>query len=88
MKAAVWDTYVKKKNGEIMHFDIIAPDHINDTALIFRYGKDYLETKGERGQELSTKECKFCHIENLAPAQEELIKRDGFFIIEMEGCNP
>jgi Domain of unknown function (DUF2024) len=24
MKVAVWDTYVNKKDGSIMHFDIIA----------------------------------------------------------------
>lgn len=26
MKVAVWDTYVKKKNGTIMNFDIMVPD--------------------------------------------------------------
>ena len=25
MNVAVWDTYVTKKDGNVMHFDIIAP---------------------------------------------------------------
>ncbi len=34
MKVTVWDTYVTKKDGSIMHFDIIAPDTINDEDVI------------------------------------------------------
>ena len=30
MKIAVWDTYVTKNDGQIMHFDILAPDDIKD----------------------------------------------------------
>ena len=26
MKIAVWDTYVKKQDGSVLHFDIIVPD--------------------------------------------------------------
>jgi len=28
MKVAVWDTYVTKKDGSVMHFDIIVPEEI------------------------------------------------------------
>lgn len=34
MKVAVWDTYVKRKDGRVMHFDIIAPAEVRDTELI------------------------------------------------------
>ena len=34
MQVAVWDTYVTKKDGSIMHFDIIAPDHIKNEGII------------------------------------------------------
>ena len=30
MHVAVWDTYVTKKDGTVMHFDIIAPVDIKD----------------------------------------------------------
>jgi hypothetical protein len=87
MKVAVWDTYVTKKNGTIMHFDILAPEEIKDTAIIYNYGKEYLKNKGQEGQELSSKECRFCHLENIRPHWEEAINNTGYFIIEMENCN-
>ena len=62
MKVAVWDTYVTKKDGSIMHFDIIAPEEIKDTTVIYGYGREYLKTKGQEGQPLTSKECRFCHI--------------------------
>ena len=45
MKVAVWDTYVTKKGGSVMHFDIIAPEEIKDPELIYGYGGDSLKTK-------------------------------------------
>lgn len=86
-KIAVWDTYVKRKDGRIMHFDIIVPAELKDTSLIFKYGKEYLKTKGEEGQPLNAQNCRFCHIENITPRWEESIRKQGYFIYEMENCN-
>jgi hypothetical protein len=87
MKVAVWDTYVKKKDGTVMHFDILAPEEIKDSVVIYNYGKEYLKTKGQEGQLLTSKECRFCHVETLRPNWEADIKKQGFYIIEMENCN-
>ena len=87
MKIAVWDTYVTKKDGTIMHFDILAPEDIKDTSVIYNYGKDYLKSKEQEGQPLTSKECRFCHVETLRPNWEEAINKQGYFIIEMENCN-
>lgn len=86
-KIAVWDTYVIKKDGTVMHFDILAPNEIRDTTIIYGYCKEYLKSKGQEGQPLTSKECRFCHVENLRPQWEADIKRKGYFIIEMENCN-
>ena len=86
-KVNVWDTYVTKKDGNIMHFDIIAPVEITDTTTIYRYGKEYLQAKGQEGQPLTSKQCRLCHIEKLRTAWEVEIDKKGYFIIEMEGCN-
>ena len=86
-KVNVWDTYVTKKDGNIMHFDIIAPVEVTDTTTIYDYGKEYLQTKGQEGQPLASKQCRLCHIETLRPAWEAEIDQKGYFIIEMEGCN-
>ena len=86
-KVNVWDTYVTKKNGQVMHFDIIAPVEIIDTNTIYDYGKAYLKSKNQEGQPLTSKQCRLCHIEHLRPEWEAEIAQKGYFIIEMEGCN-
>lgn len=86
-KTNVWDTYVTKKNGKVMHFDIIAPVEITDTTIIYNYGKEYLKTKDEEEQTLTSKQCRLCHIEHLRPEWETEIDEKGYFIIEMENCN-
>ncbi len=86
MKIAVWDTYVTKKNGTVMHFDILAPEEIKDASIIYNYGKEYLKSKGQEQQPLTSKECQFCHIETLRPEWESEINKKGYFIIEMENC--
>ena len=86
MKVAVWDTYVTRKDGKIMHFDILVNE--NDKAEeVFEYGKNYLKTVSQEGQVLTSKECKFCHIDKAPEAIENQILKNGFSIIEMENCN-
>jgi hypothetical protein len=87
MKVSVYDTYVKKKDNTIMHFDILVADSEKDTAKIHEYGRIYLATKGQAGQTLTSKECRFCHIEKVDKDIEEAINTSGYFIIEMQGCN-
>ena len=87
MKVAVWDTYVKREDGNIMHFDILVPDTINTEQTIFDFGKDYLKTKSFKTGQLTSNECRLCHIEQ---ATEEIvlsIEKQGYYIIEMENCN-
>lgn len=86
MKVAVWDTYVSRKDGKIMHFDILAPDHVTDLETIYTYGKDYLATKKQEESSLTAKECNFCHIEKATTEIEEAILGKGYYIIEIEGC--
>lgn len=86
MEVAVWDTYVKKKDGSVMHFDIIAPSELRDTTVIHAFGRAYLRSKGQEGQPLTAKECRFCHVRALQPQWEKDIREQGYFILEMEGC--
>lgn len=83
----VWDTYVTKKDGSIMHFDIVAPVDITHIDTIYTYGKEYLQDKQQAGQALSSEQCRLCHIEQLRPEWEAEIQEKGYFIIEMEGCS-
>ena len=36
MKVSVWDTYVKREDGKLMHFDILVSDTLNDEKAIYR----------------------------------------------------
>lgn len=85
MECAVFDTYVTKKDGGLMHFDIIVPVG-TDSELVFGYGRQYLETKDEGEQPLDAKQCKFCHIEKAEPYVEKAIASNGYYILEMQGC--
>ncbi|MCB9050509.1 MAG: DUF2024 family protein [Lewinellaceae bacterium] len=85
-KVNVWDTYVTKKDGAIMHFDIVAPVETTNTATIYDYGRSYLETKNQGGQPLTSKQCRLCHVENFRAEWQADIEEKGYFIIEMEGC--
>lgn len=86
MNVAVWDTYVIKKDGTIMHFDIIAPDNIKDEKIVHSFGKDYLLSKNQQDQALTSKECSFCHIEKPSAEMVLNIQKKGYHIIEMQNC--
>lgn len=86
MEVAVYDTYVPKKDGSLMHFDILVSDEVASKEQVYQFGRQYLATKGQEGQPLAAKECRFCHIEE--PTQEvvDVITTQGYYIIEMQGC--
>ena len=86
MKVAVWDTYVKRKDGLIMHFDILVPSSLIDESKILDFGKIYLKSKPFKSESLTTKECQFCHIEEATQSIIEEIRNKGYYIIEMENC--
>ena len=87
MKVAVWDTYVKRKDGRTMHFDIIVPEDLKDESTIYEFGRSYLRSKNEGEQELTAKQCRYCHIERASQEIETSIKQSGYYILEMENCN-
>ncbi|WP_317132395.1 DUF2024 family protein [Tenacibaculum aiptasiae] len=87
MKVAVWDTYVQREDGKTMHFDILVPDYITEEQTIFNYGMEYLKTKPFKTDQLTTNECRLCHIERATEAMIVAIEKDNYTIIEMENCN-
>lgn len=86
MKVSVWDTYVQREDGKVMHFDILVPNEVTDEETIFGFGKQYLKTKLFATEHLTAKECKFCHIEQATEQIISSIENVGFHIIEMENC--
>ncbi|MGH1364509.1 MAG: DUF2024 family protein [Calditrichia bacterium] len=85
MKASVFDTYVPRKEGGVMHFDIVVP--VNTTFEdVQKFGLLYLTEKKQGSQPLTTKECRFCHIGTATDAMKQDIVQKGYHIIEIDGC--
>lgn len=85
MQVSVFDTYVTKRDGNIMHFDIIVPTNTAE-KLVYAFGAQYLKKKGQEGQEINSKQCQFCHVEHLQSYMEDDIRQQGYYILEMQGC--
>jgi hypothetical protein len=85
MECAVYDTYVTKKDGRTMHFDVVVEASTPHEKAI-EYGKEYLGASGQAGQKMTQEECHFCHIQAAPPFVENAIKQNGYWIQKMEGC--
>ncbi|MGZ8559597.1 MAG: DUF2024 family protein, partial [Chitinophagaceae bacterium] len=53
MKVSVFDTYVRKKDNGIMHFDILVSTVRKNIETIHEYGRHFMESKGQAGQPLT-----------------------------------
>ena len=84
---AVWDTWVKKTDGSLMHFDIIVHSKDSEAEIVFKFGREYLQQKGLGDLELNSKVCSFCHVEECREDWRESILQKGYAIYEMQGCN-
>jgi hypothetical protein len=49
MRVSVYDTYVRRKDEGLMHFDIIVPEN-SQLESVLRFGQAYLKEKGQEGQ--------------------------------------
>jgi Domain of unknown function (DUF2024) len=86
MNVAVWDTYVKRENGTVMHFDIMVPESMVTESLVFGYGKEYLQSKSIVDYELTSGECAFCHVEGATEEMMQNIREKGYHILEIRNC--
>ncbi len=74
MIISVWDTYVAREDGKTMHFDILVPS-TEEKENILSYGRKYLSSKPFQTAELSSKECKFCHMEQAPGTIMDIINK-------------
>ncbi len=87
MKCDVFDTYVTKPDGQLMHFDVIVPA---GTAkdVVLGYGQSYLASVEVDTSLISAERCRFCHVESATAEMAKAILQQGYFILAMEGCPP
>lgn len=86
MSIAVYDTYVTRPDGRVMHFDILVPAEQKNIDQVLEFGRTYLSAKGVPSDRLRSQECRFCHMENSTPPLQQAIDQDGFAIIELQNC--
>lgn len=79
----VFDTYVKSKNDQTMHFDIITDKKVEKAIL---FAKEWLRSINEESATVTTQECKFCHSQSVPEDIEIEIMTNGYFVSKMEGC--
>ncbi len=82
MQVAVFDTYVRKRDGSTVHFDIIAPKETTPEQAI-TFGKTYLQDVAPEGR-ISSRECQLCHIEEPSAEVISAILDKGFYILEFD----
>jgi hypothetical protein len=86
MEVAVWDTWVKRKDGRMMNFDIVVPKDFSDTGRIYHFGKEYLQKIGETESQITARECRFCHVAVALPEWQPEIETKGYYIYEIRNC--
>lgn len=85
MKAAVYDTYVRKAdNSGTYHFDIIVEKEKYSDAEVINFGKEHLKNSNADFQDFSVDECQFCHIETPSEEMIEAIKSKGYYILLLD----
>ena len=85
MKIDVYDTYATSKNGNMIHFDVFV-EHGALGSRAFNYAKQFIKEIGEDENALTQSRCNFCHTEVARPHIQETIRREGYYILQMEGC--
>lgn len=85
MKIAVYDTYVRKKDGATMHFDVVVPDGTSHEKAL-EFANQYLGSVGQAGQPCGARDCQFCHTVQATAEIQNSIRLNGYHIIAMEGC--
>ena len=88
MQIDVYDSYAQSKNGNVMHFDVFVERGASKEKA-FEYGRFWLTKIGEDAEGLEQSRCNYCHYEQANPDVQEAIQKNGYYILQMEGCpNP
>jgi len=88
MKVDVYDTYAVSTEGKTIHFDaLVQPEVSADQA--YQFGLKWLNEIGQADATLKQSRCTFCHQEQAQPDVVTDIEKQGYYILQMDGCpNP
>lgn len=84
MNVNVYDTYVRTVEGDLLHFDILLP--AGEGFMAIHFANKWLHSIGKIPKELNHENCRLRHTVTTTPEIQKLIRVQGYFIIQMEGC--
>lgn len=79
MKIHVYDTHVKTKAGDYLHFDVLVDDEHESQAEY--YAQAYISSIGIEPEHITLNSCQFCHSEVANPKVKSAILEQGYFIL-------
>jgi len=83
MKINIYDTHVKTKAGERLHFDVLVDE--THEARVKEFSEKYLLSLGINLAQIDTKSCQFCHSEIARPKVQSIIKQHGHYVLPLSG---
>ncbi|WP_028627947.1 DUF2024 family protein [Metapseudomonas resinovorans] len=84
MQVKVFDTHVRTRDGRYLHFDVLTSG--GDKLQASQYASEWLADQGVHDADIAASECLFCHSEIANPQVAEVIGRQGYSIIPLQGC--
>lgn len=85
MKIDVYNSYATSQKGHEMHFDVLVKAG-TPAEKAHAYGQAWMTGIGENPQGFAQKRCNFCHSEETVGKIHDAVSRDGYYILQMEGC--
>ena len=81
MNIDIYDTYITTTDGQKLHFDLLLPSDNSKHAA--QYAHQWLHSHGIAIQQISQQSCNFCHSEIANPEVQQLIKRNGYYVLPL-----
>ena len=78
---SVWHAYATDTSDQMLHFKMIVPETVQDTAAIIEYGRHFLRERSGGGHALSVKHCPTCTVER-DKTLKKTIKEKGYAVYD------
>jgi hypothetical protein len=78
---SVWHAYATDTSNQLLHFKMIVPEVVQDTAAIIEYGRHFLREQRGAGHALSVKHCPSCTVEQ-DKTLKKTIKEKGYAVYD------
>ncbi len=85
MRLQVYNTYAIRGNNQTMHFDVLMPEG-SSARDARRHAADWLRQIGITDERFRLDSCMLCHTEEATPEFARDVQRQGYAILQMEGC--